>query len=498
MKGKAFSSWMMAAVALLILATTQITAIEKKNFLDGEFWRRQALRDIIPYWFDHVRDTNHGGFHLALSRDWRPIPPWEKLPPMISRQVFGFCAAYLLSGNEKYLEVARQGVDYLISHAWDREYGGWFDSLTQDGKPKEMTKTVPVQLYTDVGLTLYYFVTKDERALSHVLQSVEIRKKYGYDKEFGGYFQSLNRDLSVKDASKSKHSHFGYTSSLLINLAMATRNPDALRFAEELMQISLERMTDSEYGWLYGFPTTFGRKWNYTQSLSDGKEIISAGAQLTGSLAFLRLYEFTGNEIYGRRGRELGEKIIRYAWDSMLGGWHDHIERQAPHAMIGPRTVSWWIQCYGDFLQLHLYHITGDRCYLDQFKKMASFWNDNFMDKKLGGVFQTISYDGTPVDVNKAMPWKTSYHEMEHGLLNYLYLNLYVNKKQVKLYFHLRDVEASSKHFVSLTEDPSVHIKAVKVNGKPWSEFDARERSVTLPKAKDLKMEVILEKSAQK
>lgn len=477
---------------------TCTTSLDRSNFLEGEFWRKQALRDIIPYWYKHIHDKKYGGFHLALSREWEPIPPRDKHPPMISRQVFGFSCAFLLSGDEKYLEVARQGVDYLLDHAWDKKYGGWFNTLTQTGEPKDETKTVACQLYTDVGLALYYFVTGDDKALSHVLHSVNIRRRNAYDKQFGGYFQALNRDLSVKDFSKGKHSHYGYTSSLLINLSMFTRDPEILSFAEELMQISMERMTDSEFGWLLGYPSAFDREWKYIPTVSNSREIISAGAQLTGALASLRLYELTGKEIYREYGLSLGKQLIRFAWDSELGGWHNHIERIFPHSFVGPRKVSWWIQCYGNLLQLHLYNITGDRQYLVHFEKISAFWNKHFIDNQFGGIFQTVSFEGSPLEVNKAMPWRTSYHEMEHNFLNSLYLKLYKNHQSVKLHFLLKDTKANSKHFVSPVEDPSVHIEAVQINGKSWEAFNPQERYVILPEGKNLKMEVTLEKNRQR
>ncbi len=479
-------------IALLLLLAPGATICRQKEVLSGDFWRNQALTNIIPYWYDHVRDTSYGAFYMSLTRSWEPAPPWDKYPAMISRQVYGFSAAYLLSGDRKYLEVARGGAEYLLEHAWDKKYGGWFGVLTQSGEPKDSTKSVDLQLYTDVGLALYYFTTGDERVLSHIKESVRIRRSYARDKEFGGYYQVLNRNLTVKDSSKSKHSHFGYTSSLLVNLSMATRDPEILSFAEELMQISIDRLTDPQEGWLRGFPSRFDRKWNFTQTIVDGKEVISSGAQLTGALAFLRLHELTGKELYRKKGMALGEQIMRYAWDSKRGGWYDVVERMPPHSLHGTPTVSWWIQCYGSFLQLHLYHLSGEKRYLDQYQKMAAFWNQHLVDRELGGVFQTVSADGIPMDSNKAVVWKASYHEMEHALLNYLYLNLYVHHKPAVLHFLLRNTKARTKHFVSLAEDPSVEIGAIKLNGEVWTSFDARERSVILPEAKEVKLEVTL------
>lgn len=478
-----------AAFACGCLATAQARAADA---LDGEFWRAQGLTDIIPYWLEHARDEKYGGFYMTLSRRWEPSAPWDKYPAMIGRQVFGFSAAYLLSGEDKYLDAARQGVDYLLEHAWDTQYGGWFNVLTETGAPQDTSKSVDLQLYTDVGLTLYYFVTRDERVLQRVTESVGIRRTRAHDQEFGGYVQTLNRDLSVKDDAKGKHAHFGYTSSLLLNLSLATRDPEVLRFAEELMQISMERMSDGEEGWLRGFPTRFDRRWSFTPALVDGREVISTGAQLTAALAFLRLYELTGKALYRQRGLALGERIARYAWDAQRGGWADMIERAAPYQPRGAPEVSWWVQCYGGFLQLHLYHIIGEKRYLERFEKMAAFWNDHFVDRTFGGVFHTVSPDGHPIDDRKALVWKTSYHEMELALLNYFYLNLCVQQRPAVFHFRLRQAKASARHFASLVEDPAVRISAVSIDGQPWTGFDAAERAVILPDGKDLRMRVTL------
>lgn len=463
-----------------------------KKYLEGEFWRQQGLTQIIPFWQSHVRDTAHGAFYLYLSREGTPQPPWDKYPAMTSRQVFGFTSAYLLSGDEKYLEIAHEGVNYLLKNAWDNQYGGWFDLLDQSGNPKVTTKSVFNQLYTNAGLALYYFTTRDENVLSHIKESIRIQKTYAFDKNDGGYFMALSRNLSVSDSSKGKHSHFGYTSSLLINLLMITRDKEIRDFAEELMQVSLTQMTDTNFGWFLGYPGHYDAKWNLKPTIVNNKEVISAGAQLTACLSLLRLSEITGNETYRTKGINLGELLLHTAWDSTRGGWFDMIERMPPHMPQDTSSVSWWIQSYGLYLQLHLYNITGEKRYLESYQKMASFWNNYFVDKEFGGIFLSVSPTGIPLSTDKAVGSKSSYHEMENALLNYLYLNLYVNHAPATLYFHIKNSSTQSKYFVSIVEDPFVQIIGVKINDKSWNDFNAVERSVVLPEGKDLKLEVTL------
>jgi mannose/cellobiose epimerase-like protein (N-acyl-D-glucosamine 2-epimerase family) len=276
---------------------------------------------------------------------------------------------------------------------------------------------------------------------------------------------------------------------------MFTRDEEIRRFADELMQISFDRMTDSSYGWFGGYPKPYGLQWKMTEQILNNEVVISAGAQLTAALSLLRMSEITDNKIYRSRGTMLGEQLLNSAWDTARGGWFDIIKRKPPFEPQDTSTVYWWLQSYGMFLQLHLYHITGEQRYLDHYKKMAAFWNDCFVDEKWGGVYLNVTPSGGLQTTDKAQAWKASYHEMENALLNYLYLNLYVNSKPAILFFHIKDSPPGSKHFVSPAEDPSVQITGVRINGKQWNSFDAAERSVNLPEGNDLRLEVTLGKN---
>ena len=482
---------------LLIFSASCISCNKSVNtpdnkITDGEYWRRQGLTQIIPFWQKNARDTVNGAFFMNLSREGTPLPPWDKHPAMISRQIFGFTSAYLMSGNEKYLTTAGEGAAYLMKHAWDEKYGGWYDLLDQSGKPEITTKSVPNQLYTNVGLTLYFFATGDKDVLTRIKESIRIQKVYAFDSRNGGYYQILNRDLSVADSSKSKHSHYGYTSSLLINMMMITREKEIRDFAEELMQISFNHLTDSPDGWFTGFPAPGSVSWKMAPRLVNDREVVSAGAQLTASLALLRMYELTGKEEYRSKGIDLSTKVMSVAYDSIRGCWFDVFDRKPPYTTEDTSSVTWWLQSYGSLIQLHLFNITQNRRFLNSFSKMASFWDNYFVDKRYGGVYQAVSPSGVPLITGKAVAWKASYHEMENSLLNYLYLNLYVNHKSATLYFHIKYSKPGTKHYVSLAEDPAVKITGVKINDKPWKSYDAEEGYVILPESEDLKMEVTL------
>jgi mannobiose 2-epimerase len=428
---------------------------------------------------------------MNLSREGKPLPPWDLVPALISRQVFGFSAAYMLSGEGRYLDIARGGVSYLFEHAWDKQYRGWYDRLTREGKPAADTKSVALRLYTDVGLTEYFLASGDPAVLDRVRASVDIQKGMAFDAEKGGYAQTLARDLSVIDYGKNKHAHYGYVGSLLLNLYLADRDPEILAWQRELMSLSASRQVDGE-GWWHGFRNKLDRDWRMTTTPLEGREVVSVGAELTAALALLRLYHQSGERKYLELGRDLAERLNRYAYDPATGAWREFLERKAPYRPAGESATWWWIQIYGSLLQLQMYRVTGDARYLDVFKKSEEFFETRFRDREKGGVYGQVRFDGSVLNEGRKASsgeWHTSYHEMEHAFLNYLYLSLYVHRRPAVLHFRL---DGPGRHFVSPVDDPSVTIASVKIGGKPWTDFDPAARSVTLPPGKGLDVEVTL------
>lgn len=481
------------AVPFAVLTVFQALAAPGPEVLDGEHWRRQGLNEFIPHWYQHLKDRQHGGIYMQLDCSWRPSETPVQWPFMYGRHIMGFCIAYQLSGDEKYLDFARELVGYLIAHGWDTANGGWYDSLTSAGQPSAMTKSGPMTLYTDVGLAFYYHVTGDGRARDYLEKSIRIRQTAAHDAEYDGYYQVLDRDLSVKDDSKRKHSHFGYVGSLMVNVCLATRDRDLAGWTDHLLELTRDHMTVPQYGWVL---RDYERDWKNIPEMVDGKASASAGAQLTYALALLRFHEFEESPRWRDQGIRLAQQTLQVCWDERRGGWHDQFEVAAPHRLLGSSNVVWWVQAYGDFALLHLHRLTGDPSYLDKYVKSAAFWDDHIVDREHGGTFLSVSAEGEPADTTKAAAWKASYHEMEHSFLNYLYVSLYVNHKPARVYFHLRDTKAGTKHYVSMAEDGLVKVTGVKLNGRPWPGFNAAERSVSLPDAKDVRLEITLECSA--
>jgi mannose/cellobiose epimerase-like protein (N-acyl-D-glucosamine 2-epimerase family) len=73
-----------------------------------------------------------------------------------TRNAYGYVRAYMLTGNDLYLQMAREGLNFLYNHAWDPNYGGWYNRMDRQGNPGGATnnKSAFDQHYALLGSVL--------------------------------------------------------------------------------------------------------------------------------------------------------------------------------------------------------------------------------------------------------------------------------------------------------------------------------------------------------
>lgn len=453
----------------------------------GDYWRKQVLADIIPYWTTYARDTIYGGFYTNIGVQWELGDDARKYPSMISRHIFSYAVAYLLSGDEKYLDIARETKDFLIDHAWDKEYGGWFDLLDREGDPLEKTKSLFIQAYAITGLTMYYIVTHDKKVLHYIEQSNFLLETKAWDNTKGGYFNRMTRDWKVLDSRKTLASQLAPVSGYLLYLYLATRDQKYLDQSVKIMDNTIFHTICKKYGWAL---ETFDKDWSY---LGGSSEKVNIGHNLEVAWILMRLWLLNNNPSYLRTVNDLEQNLRKYGYAEENGFWFTGIEKANPENHDD--FTYWWVQAYGNMFDLCAFRTSARKMFLCDFEKGARFWDSFFIDREHGDTFFSVFQSGRVKDSIKANPFKASYHSMEHCLLNYMYLNLWVNYQPVVLHFTVKTDAKADTLYPVFIEDSRVKIKKVFYieNNKqyPLKTFD--QRSISLPLSKELRLIVELE-----
>jgi mannobiose 2-epimerase len=456
----------------------------KASYTQANHWREHGLKDIMKPWFIHMKDTENGNFHMKFDMDWQPLDRQGKHPWIISRQVFALSAGYLLYGEDSFLNSAEAAVDWLLQYAWDLEHGGWLDLLTEDGQPIRTNKKQFNNLYVDTGLALYFFVTRDQRVLEKLEASAELRDCYWWDAKHEGYYKELNRDHSVKDDTKDFGGQFVPLSGPWIYLYLATGDDKYLQRMERIFGKVLPHMVDDKLGWIL---ENFDREWAYRPE-EVGELEVDLGHNIETAWILLRGYHLTGKSSWLEQGKKLADLSLQHGYDPESSMWPWKIARSFHQEQ--PTWTHWWVQMYGNFITIYMYHLTGDKKYLQAFEKTADFWFNHFIDPVRGGDYLQVDRSADNEYTGKNRP-ESAYHSSEHFLFMSLYLDLFVQGQSAEVYFRFLKTAEGEKHRVSPIEDPQVHVTAAETEGKAL-ELDPAQRAIICPKAERMKVKAVL------
>ena len=180
------------------LATTELPSLDR--------WRRHLSDELMPFWTTpDALGTPIGNFPTFRCADGSayrasaPCPELARGPGWIaselprdytrmkSRQTFTYGVAYHVTGEERYLEYARAGVQWLREHAYDRASGSaiTYWEAGQPG-PAPERRTTQDLAYAQLGLAFYYYLTRDPDVLADLLAlERHVMSKY-WDPALGG------------------------------------------------------------------------------------------------------------------------------------------------------------------------------------------------------------------------------------------------------------------------------------------------------------------------
>ncbi len=408
----------------------------------------------------------------------------------ISRRIFGMASAYLLTGEDRYLEAAEKGTRYLHDHLREddraRGFVYWYHGLrrTENGEQKVLGSefgddygAIPAyeQIYAIAGPTQTYRITGDPQIRYDIDKTLALFEACYKDPEGGGYFSHLDpatfdpRSPALEErnnrAKKNWNSVGDHAPAYLINLYLATGEQGHLDFLLDTADTICAHFPDydnspfvqekfhedwshdSTWGWQQD-RAVIGHNlkiaWNLIRCanwfLCEAKRLERTKADdptIQAEIADLRLRAETCTD----KAVALADKMAELGVDQIRGGVFDAMERHPKNGM--PMDFAWmntkdfWQQEQGilAYLILHgrMRHCPAyqdERRFLELARETAAFWNLFFLDLDRRGVYFRVTDNGLPViegdHANKAGHAIAGYHAFELNYLAHIYTRAYV------------------------------------------------------------------------
>jgi len=368
----------------------------------------RELDNILSFWIKNMVDEDSDGFHGRITGKGfldKKAPRGLVLNARICRT---FSAAYSFSGNELYRSIAERSLQYIITHFYDAEHGGFYWSVDAEGKPLETKKQTYGQAFCCYAFSDFYRATGKDEAREWAIHVFHWIEQYSFDDKSPGYIEGLSRDwkslddlrLSDKDENEVKttntHLHLleAYTSLYLIH-----KDPLLEKRLRSLLYLFDEVIPDPVTGHLRLF---FDEEWRAKGNMiSYGHEIETSWLMVEAAAA---LGEQNLKQRIKKRSLDLA-RISQEGMDSDGGLWHEYKNG------ILVREKHWWNQAEALIGYFNAWQISGEENFHRQSRLAWNFIKKYLLDHD-GGEWHWGVKDSYELmsDHDKAGFWKCPYH----------------------------------------------------------------------------------------
>jgi cellobiose epimerase len=374
------------------------------------FSNKQLFENILPFWKKYTIDKKYGGFLGQINNDLSVEENAEKGLVLNARILWTFSAVYGKYHKNDDLEIAHRAYYYIVEKFFDSEFGGYYWSLTFDGKPQTVKKQIYAQAFVIYALVEYFKITNNPDALNRAKDIFVLMEKKSFDTADNGYVEACNRDwsatedlkLSEKDMNEKKsmntHLHVleAYTS-----LYTVWKDPLLKGKLENLIRIFNHIIVDQNDNHLLLF---FNEKWESKSTL------ISYGHDIEASWLMHEAALVTGNkeliEAIEKQAVKIAESTLKGI--TAKGGLIYEDDRAGKHHEY---EHEWWVQAEAVVGYLNTYILTREPKYLDAAFVVTKFIEKYVADSKDGEWYFRVDPDGKPVTKHeKAGFWKCPYH----------------------------------------------------------------------------------------
>ncbi len=389
-------------------------------------------QDVLGVWYPRSIDAVHGGFNADFARDWTPLPSHGKFSVFQGRMTWVAAQVVLHrpAQSAQYLPYVRHGADYLRNTLWDKQNGGFFWGLADDGSVSPAF-TDNKQLYGIsfgiYGLAGAYQATHNPADLDLAKRAFRWTDQHARDARNGGYFEWLTRagtplqaapyeavirslpgtDFPIGYKSMNTHIHLleSFTELLKVwpDSTLRERVHELQHLVRDVITVQPGAMNLYLTNDWHAVPDhdSYGHDVEATYLLDEAEQALAEhGAPPSAA----------DRERTEKVGRMLVDHALAYGWDSAHGGLH----HSGPFAGKPDDLLKeWWVQMesLNTLLLLHERFGRTTDIYWKAFQLQWQWIQRYQVDHEFHGDYELIKPDGVPLSLTKGRIWKASYHE---------------------------------------------------------------------------------------
>ena len=482
--------------ALVIVVLGSANAISAQNL---ESIHLQEPDSLIPHllrsadFWKHSVDWEDGGFYTEVEQDGTPERTDRKSFTQCSRHAYGFSRAFMVSGDETYLDYADHAIQFVYDYAWDQENGGWFFSSDKLGNPSppygggwnpNNSKWSFQQHYSILGIGAMAEATREPLHLNWLEQSAHFNDSLLWDNRpaYLGYYHDADADWGNPKGKGFTATVDAVTTWVLTKALLSDAPEDEdrlLAVADNIMDHLYESMFLPQVN--FGFAESYNANWVLNSNSQGG----STGHVIKTAWCLARAYMVDPNPAY----LEAAQYMID---DMMYNGGYDYnngglftgynwatgsVTQEKDYWMLEQGVTSGLINYYlaTDSIDRELNLGMADGC--------MKFFMEHLVDPVHGEIFSQTNAAGSVINNDKSDPFKGGYHNIELAYLAYIYSKLFVHDEEVTLYYRF-DAQPEARSFKMTPvaiPDEALSISNVLLDGEAYADYGSDSRVLNIP-----------------
>ena len=396
--------------------------------------RNHLHHELIPFWLTHGVDEECGGFLTYLDQGGQPTGETLKTLVCQTRMIFTAASAHRAGlGDGAFLDIAAQGVDFLLEHFYDEEHGGWYWTCERDGTPVNRTKIGYGHSFGVYSLSEYAMASGDDEALDMAIETYEAYKIFAGDIAHGGFLEFMEEDWRPKRPGvyggdrKSFDIHM-HLMEAFTNLYEATGHHKHHADARGVIDLLFKHVIHPNYGtgvaqfsldWQPLRAIIFKDVWGSDRDVEDDEgrplDNTSYGHNVEFAWLLKHSIDILGLDLEAYRDaiRKLYDHCVKYGIDWERGGVYCEGQHDGP---AREKNKEFWQQAEVMIGMLDACLLFGPEQYFDAYENVHRFVMDHVINHDVGEWYPLFDENNNRMWDYMGHAWKINYHTVRAAI----------------------------------------------------------------------------------
>ena len=383
--------------------------MNKPIFKDKEFLI-EHIESIMKFYHPHCIDKKTGGFFQHFRDDGSIYDFDTRHLVSSTRFIFNYSMASIQFNNDEYLDVARQGIEYLRHFHLNKKTGGYAWVLKGSGT-QDSTNYCYGLAFVLLAYSTAYRAGISE-AKHYIDETFELMEKHFWLNEFGLYSDEISSDWSDVSEYRGQNANMHSCEALIAAFEATSQEVYLNRALLIAKNICVKKASLADNLIWEHYDSNWQINWSYNKDRPD--DLFRPWGFQVGHLTewaklLVILERHVDEEWLLSRAIELFDDAVEMGWDEKNNGLYYGF---APNGDVCDKDKYFWVQAESLAAAGVLASRTGDKYYWDWYDKIWQFSWEHMIDHKFGAWFRILDSNNNKYDDLKSPAGKTDYHTM--------------------------------------------------------------------------------------